>query len=335
MIVLGIDTSCDDTSVAVVKDTTTVLANVISSQGIHLDYGGVVPELASRAHLTLLLPALESALQTAQCNLSDMDAIAVTRGPGLIGSLLIGLSMAKSMCLATGVPLVGVNHMEGHIFAGRLSEPTLAPPFLALIVSGGHTQLMHIKDWGIYDLIGKTRDDAAGEAFDKVAKMMNIGFPGGPAIDRAAKSGDARFVDFPRSFLDRNETEFSFSGVKTAVRTFLMGRTEEENNRDAAHIAASFQEAVVDVLVKKSIRAANALQLKHILITGGVACNSRLRALMTEEAGEAGISVSYPAPVLCTDNGAMIASAGSFHYSQGNISSMSLAPDPRAPLVTA
>jgi len=333
MLILGIDTSCDDTSVAVVQDTTTILANVISSQGIHLDYGGVVPELASRAHLTLLLPAIESALQTAGCRLPDLDAIAVTRGPGLVGSLLIGLSVAKSMAMGLQKPLVGVNHMEGHIFAGRLADPDMAPPFMALIVSGGHTQLVHIQDWGAYVMIGKTRDDAAGEAFDKVAKMMDIGYPGGPAIDRAATTGDAGFVDFPRVYLDRDGSEFSFSGIKTAVRNYLKKRTPEENSRDVSHIAASFQEAVVEVLVNKTVQASQRLGLDRILITGGVACNSRLRTLMAETAGAHGMTVTYPSPVLCTDNGAMIASAGSFHFSQGHASPLSLAADPRALLV--
>ncbi len=333
MLILGIDTSCDDTSVAVVQDTTTILANVISSQGIHLDYGGVVPELASRAHLTLLLPAIESALQTAGCRLPDLDAIAVTRGPGLVGSLLIGLSVAKSMAMALQKPLVGVNHMEGHIFAGRLADPEMAPPFMTLIVSGGHTQLVHIQDWGAYEIIGKTRDDAAGEAFDKVAKMLDIGYPGGPAIDHAATTGDADFVDFPRVYLDRDGSEFSFSGIKTAVRNYLMQRTPEENTRDAPHIAASFQEAVVEVLVNKTVKASRALGLDRLLITGGVACNSRLRTLMAKTAGAHGLRVIYPSPVLCTDNGAMIASAGSFHFSQGQVSPLSLKADPRAPLV--
>ena len=332
MLILGINTSCDDTSVAVVQDTTTILANIISSQGIHLDYGGVVPELASRAHLTLILPAIDSALQKAGFQLSDLDAVAVTRGPGLIGALLIGLSVGKSLALTLRKPLVGVNHMEGHIFAGRLADPDLEPPFVALIVSGGHTQLVHVKAWGKYDLLGRTRDDAAGEAFDKVAKMLDIGYPGGPAIDRAAESGDPAFVTFPRSYLDRSQHDFSFSGIKTSVRTYLASRAPDEIDRDLPHIAASFQAAVVDVLVDKTVAVARQLGLSCILVTGGVACNRRLRAQMQDEAGAAGIRVTNPPPILCTDNGAMIAAAGSFHFSEGHTDALSLAADPRAKL---
>lgn len=335
MLVLGIDTSCDDTSVAIVQDSTTLLANVISSQGIHLDYGGVVPELASRAHLTLLLPAIDSALQTTGKRLQDMDAIAVTCGPGLIGSLLIGLSIAKSMAFALKKPLVGVNHIEGHIFAGRLADPDLTPPFVTLIVSGGHTQLVHVRAWGDYDILGRTRDDAAGEAFDKVAKMLDIGFPGGPAIDRLAASGDPARIAFPRAYLDRSRSEFSFSGVKTAVRTYLATRSVDEIAHELPHIAAGFQAAVVDVLVDKTLDAARKMDSRRILLTGGVACNRRLRRQMTEQGAVHGITVTYPPPILCTDNGAMIAAAGSFHFSQGHIAPLSLSADPRAKLTTA
>jgi N6-L-threonylcarbamoyladenine synthase len=335
MLVLGIDTSCDETAAAVVKDETVILSNVISSQGIHLEYGGVVPELASRAHLTLLLPAIEAALQKAASTLDDLDAIAVTSGPGLVGCLLIGLSMAKSIALSRNKPLVGVNHMEGHLFAGRLADPDLKPPFVALIVSGGHTQLVHVRRWGTYDLLGETRDDAAGEAFDKVAKLLQVGYPGGPIIDQLAKEGDPSFVAFPRTYLDRDQFEFSFSGIKTSVRTHLTKQSAESIDRDLPDIAASFQEAVVEVLVTKTMSAARAMHTSSVLITGGVACNSRLRDRMTAQGNENNIRVTYPPPIFCTDNGAMIAAAGSFYFGQGQRDGLDLAVNPRASLKTA
>ena len=332
MLILGIDTSCDETAAAVVRDETTVLSNVISSQGIHQEYGGVVPELASRAHLTLLLPAIESALQQASCKPDDLDALAVTYGPGLSGCLLIGLSTVKSIALALDKPLVGVNHIEGHVFAGRLVDTGLDPPFIALVVSGGHTQLVHVEGWGRYRILGNTRDDAAGEAFDKVARLMRIGYPGGPVIDRLSRNGDPEFLDFPRTYLDPRGFEFSFSGLKNAVRMYLSKRSEDEIDRDQAHIAAAFQEAVVDVLVDKSAAAALAVGADTILITGGVACNSRLREQMTVKGAERDIKVVYPPPILCTDNGAMIAAAGAYRFRMGQRDGLSLSVHPRARL---
>ncbi len=332
MIILGIDTSCDETAAAVLHNENNILSNVISSQGIHTAYGGVVPELASRAHLTLLLPAVESALEQASIGLKDLDAIAVTYGPGLSGCLLIGLSMAKSIALAIDKPLVGVNHIEGHIFAGRLAGKNLEPPFIALIVSGGHTQLVYVKDWGIYQMLGYTRDDAAGEAFDKVARLMKIGYPGGPIIDRLSRNGDPKFIDFPRTYLDPKGFEFSFSGLKTAVRTYLAKCSEDEITLEKNHIAASFQEAIVDVLVDKSIAAAVGVGAKNILITGGVACNGRLRERMTQKGAENSLGVIYPPPILCTDNGAMIAAVGSYYFGRGQKDGPTLSVHPRARL---
>lgn len=332
MLILGVDTSCDETAAAVLRDETIILSNVISSQGIHEAYGGVVPELASRAHLNLLLPAIESALQQASCKLNDLDALAVTYGPGLAGCLLIGLTTVKSIALALNKPFVGVNHIEGHIFAGRLANSALSPPFIALIVSGGHTQLVYVEQWGSYRILGNTRDDAAGEAFDKVARLMRIGYPGGPVIDRLSQNGDPKFIEFPRIYLDPNGFEFSFSGLKTAVRTYLSNRSEDEIDRDQADIAASFQEAVVDVLVDKSLAAAASFGANAILITGGVACNSRLRERMTEQGAAKGLDVVYPSPILCTDNGAMIAAVGAYHFGKGKKDGFSLSVHPRARL---
>lgn len=334
MLILGIDTSCDDTSAALVEDGTTILANIVSSQGIHLDYGGVVPELASRAHIRLLLPAVDAALQQARRRLADIDGVAVTRGPGLIGSLLIGLSAAKSIAYVLRCPLIGVNHIEGHIFAGFLADPTLDPPFVALIVSGGHTQLVHVRARGDYALIGQTRDDAAGEAFDKVAKLMGIGYPGGPVIDRLSEAGDPTAIEFPRAYLGRSSAEFSFSGIKTAVRMYVASRSADDITRELPHIAASFQAAVVDVLVEKTVGAASALGLRRILLTGGVACNRRLRAQMASTGAGHGLIVTYPPPILCTDNGAMIAAAGHFYLSRGAVATLTLSADPRARLST-
>ena len=303
MLILGVETSCDDTAAAVLRDGRTILANVVSSQDqVHGPYGGVVPELASRQHIKTILPIVDGALQKANVRLQDLDGMAVTYGPGLVGSLLVGLSLVKGMSFRSGIPYVGVNHLEAHLLAIHL-EQEVPFPYIALLASGGHTLLYRVSGVGDYVHLGGTRDDAAGEAFDKVAKMMGLGYPGGRIIDQLAQSGDAKAIRFPRARLHKSAYEFSFSGIKTAVWHYLKTRGKEQTEGQKADVAASFQEAVVDMLVEPAIRAALANGVQRIVLSGGVAANSRLRASMN-------VQVFYPAPKFCTDNGAMIALAG-------------------------
>jgi N6-L-threonylcarbamoyladenine synthase len=310
MLILGVETSCDDTAAAVLRDGRTILANVVSSQDqVHGLYGGVVPELASRQHIKNILPIVDGALQKANVKLQELDGIAVTYGPGLVGSLLVGLSLVKGMSFRSGIPYVGVNHLEAHLLAIHL-EHEVPFPYIALLASGGHTLLYRVNGIGDYVHLGGTRDDAAGEAFDKVAKMMGLGYPGGRIIDQLATSGDAKAVRFPRARFHKGAYEFSFSGIKTAVWHYLKTQGEEKRERQQADIAASFQEAVVDMLTEPAVRAAQAHGVKCIVLSGGVAANSRLRASMKAKAEGAGVQVFYPAPKFCTDNGAMIALAG-------------------------
>jgi len=313
MLVLGVETSCDDTAAAVLQDGRTILANVVSSQDqVHGPYGGVVPELASRQHIKSVLPIVDGALKKAGVTLKDLDGIAVTYGPGLVGSLLVGLSLAKAMSFRTGIPYVGVNHLEAHLLAIHL-EHEVAFPYIALLASGGHTLLYNVRGVGEYAHLGGTRDDAAGEAYDKVAKMMGLGYPGGRIIDDLAKSGDAKAVRFPRAKLKKSAYEFSFSGIKTAVWHYLKTQNREQVENHQADIAASFQEAVVDMLVMPTIKAATANGVGRIVLSGGVAANSRLREKMKEKSEAEGLQLFYPAPKFCTDNGAMIALAG-YHW---------------------
>lgn len=315
MLVLGVETSCDDTAAAVLRDGREILANFVSSQDqIHSPYGGVVPELASRQHIKNIVPIVDGALKAAGVTIQQIDGIAVTYGPGLVGSLLVGLSMAKGMAYRWGMPFVGINHLEAHLLAIRL-EQDVSFPYVALIASGGHTLLYHVKDVGDYDFLGGTRDDAAGEAFDKVAKMMALGYPGGRPIDDLAKSGDPKAIKFPRARFRKGSYEFSFSGIKTSVWHFLKDQSEEQWRERTADIAASFQEAVVDMLTKPTLAACHALGVNQIVLSGGVAANSRLRAKMTELGQANGYKVFSPAPKFCTDNGAMIALAG-YHWLQ-------------------
>lgn len=315
---LAIETSCDDSSVAILKNEREILTNLISSQiDIHALFGGVVPEIASRKHLEAINPLIDKALDDAGISYSDLDLITVTKGPGLIGSLLVGISAAKALALATGLPLVGANHMKGHICANYLSNKDLKPPFVCLVVSGGHTYLCKINDYNDIEVVGSTRDDAAGESFDKVARKIGLGYPGGPKIDKLAKEGNPQAIDFPRVMLEKGSYDFSFSGLKTAVLNYAHNLEQKGEEINKADLAASFQDAVVDVLVEKSLMLLEETGYKQFAISGGVAANSRLRARMGEELEKRDIKFYYPETILCTDNAAMIAMAGYLDYMDG------------------
>lgn len=317
MLTLGVESSCDETSVAVVRDGREILSNMISSQiEIHRLFGGVVPEIASRKHVSAILPMLDLALEEAGFTMEDVDLICATRGPGLIGALLVGLTAARGLALANHKPFVGVNHIRGHICANYLTHKELEPPFVGLIVSGGHSYLIHVTDYVDFTLYGKTRDDAAGEAFDKVARAMGIGYPGGPVIDKLAKEGEETY-ELPRVMLEPDSYDFSFSGLKTAVLNELNQAKQKGEAIRVADMAASFQAAVIDVLVEKSFRLAKELGEKTIVLAGGVSANSALRAAMESRGEREGVAIYYPDPVLCTDNAAMIASVGYYSYLKG------------------
>lgn len=315
-VVLGIETSCDETAVGVVRSGTEVLSNVIASQAdLHARFGGVVPELAARAHVEHMQPVIDRALRDAGLSMRDLDAVAATRGPGLIGALLVGYATGKALSAALDIPFCGVHHLEGHIFAGVLDHG-IEPPFIALVVSGGHTSLFGVRELGTYEVLGETLDDAAGEAFDKIARFLGLGYPGGPAIDRLAKRGKPDAIAFPRA-LSGQGLDFSFSGLKTAVVRHVR-RAEESGERTVrSDVAASFQEAIVDVQVEKAVRAAESSGISTIVAGGGVAANSRLRARLAEEAEARGLRFFVPSQQLCVDNGAMIAAAGHFRLRRG------------------
>lgn len=318
ILILAIESSCDETAAAVVKNGREVLSNVISSQiALHTLYGGVVPEIASRKHIEKINQVIEEALAEAKVTLDDITAIAVTYGPGLVGALLVGVAEAKAISFAKGLPLVGVHHIEGHISANFIEHKDLKPPFACLVVSGGHTHLVVVKDYGVYDIIGKTRDDAAGEAFDKVARAIGLGYPGGPKIDKVAKEGNPCAIEFPRAHVENAPYDFSFSGVKSSVLNYLNSCEMKGEEIVVADVAASFQKAVVDVLVEHSVRAAKELGMNKLAMAGGVASNSCLRAAMQEACEAEGIELYYPSPIFCTDNAAMIGAAAYYEYTNG------------------
>ncbi|AFA48428.1 tRNA (adenosine(37)-N6)-threonylcarbamoyltransferase complex transferase subunit TsaD [Acetobacterium woodii] len=325
MKILSIETSCDETAVAIVENGRKILTNRIYSQiDIHQKYGGVVPEIASRNHIVKLPYIIDEALAESQLTLADIDAIGVTNGPGLVGALLIGLSTAKAMAYSLGKPLIGVHHIEGHIAANFLQYPDLEPPFLTLVVSGGHSHLVLVEDFQTFKVLGRTIDDAAGEAFDKISRVLGLGYPGGPAIDLAAQNGNPAAIAFPRVMLDKNKFDFSFSGLKSAVLNYINGKKMKNEAIDPNDVAASFQMAVVEVLVRKTIACAEKIKIKTLCMAGGVSCNSLLRKMMTVAAEEAGITLCYPDPILCTDNAAMIGSMAYYNYINGGESDLSL-----------
>ena len=308
---LGIESSCDETSVAILRGGREILANVISTQiPVHQKFGGVVPEIASRKHIVNIMPVLDEALAKANVKLEDIDRIAVAYGPGLVGALLVGVSAAKTLAFALDKPLVGVNHLEGHIFANFLAKPDLEPPFMALVVSGGHTSLVHVKDYNHFALMGQTRDDAAGEAFDKVARVMGLPYPGGPQIDKLAKEGNPEAINFPMALNEKGNYEFSFSGLKSAVLNYLNSMKLKHIEINKADVAASFQKAVVDILVHKAVEASHQTGMKKLVLAGGVAANSSLENKLKEACIKNNLEFYYPNKILCTDNAAMIACRG-------------------------
>lgn len=318
VLILAIETSCDETAASVVKNGREVLSNVIYTQiALHTLYGGVVPEIASRKHIEKINQVIEEALRQAGVTLRDITAIAVTYGPGLVGALLVGVSEAKAISFAAGIPLVGVHHISGHISANYIEYPELEPPFVCLVASGGHSHLVVVKDYGVYEIIGRTRDDAAGEAFDKVARAIGLGYPGGPKIDKLSREGNPDAIPFPRAKVAENQYDFSFSGLKSAVLNYLNSCQMKGEEINQADVAASFQRAVIDVLVEHSLHAVREFGYDSFAIAGGVASNSSLRAAFEEQCSRAGVRFYHPSPALCTDNAAMIGAAGYYEYRRG------------------
>ncbi len=332
-LILGIETSCDETAAAIVEDGKKIISNVVASQiSIHQKYGGVVPEIASRKHMEYIIPVIDKALDESGKKITDLSAIAVTYGPGLIGSLLVGLSVAKAMAYAQNIPFIGINHLEAHIYANLLEHNEIKPPFVCLIVSGGHTSLVYIRHFGEYKLLGQTKDDAAGEVFDKITKVLDLGYPGGPITERLAKEGEPSSIKFPRPLLNDGSYDFSFSGLKTAVIYYIKELKEKNKIIPVKDILSSFQQAVVDVLVEKTLRAALEFKTKQIVLAGGVAANSSLRREIKEKANLLNIKVFYPSTFLCTDNAAMVASVGYYKFKENKKSPLNLDAVSRLPL---
>jgi N6-L-threonylcarbamoyladenine synthase len=335
VITLGIETSCDETAVAVVEDGFGVLSNLIAAQvHLHERFGGVVPEVAARAHVEALNPLMEEALAAAGVGFRDVNGVAVTVGPGLVGALLVGMAAAKAVALAAGVPFVGVNHLEGHIWANFLEHGPPSPPYVVLVVSGGHTMLVHMPEPHRHEVLGQTLDDAAGEAFDKVARLIGLGFPGGPALDALARGGDPDAIRFPRAMEDSGDFDFSMSGLKTAVLRHVKAERAAGRDIDLPDLAASFQEAIVDVQVRKTLEAARKYAVETVLLGGGVVANTRLRERMERDGAAEGVRVLFPPLDLCTDNAAMIACAGASRLQRGERSSLDIGADPNLGLAS-
>lgn len=329
VLVLGIESSCDETAASIVLNGREVLSNIISSQiDIHKKFGGVVPEVASRKHVEAISNVIKEAESQAHVKLEDVDVVAATYGPGLVGALLVGLSAAKGLALSLNKPFVGVNHIEGHISANYVANKNLEPPFMCLVVSGGHTHLAYVKDYGSYEILGTTRDDAVGEAFDKVARAIGIGYPGGPKIDKLAKEGNGSAIDFPRVYLEQGSFDFSFSGLKSSVLNYLNKMKMKGIEINRADVAASFEAAVTEVLTEKARLACRKYNVHKLCIAGGVAANSALRSSVSKMCSEENIEFLYPPIILCTDNAAMIASAGYYRFINGKVSDLSLNANP-------
>ena len=334
-VTLALESSCDETSAAILLDGREVLSNVISSQiDVHKVFGGVVPEIASRHHLDNVNNVVNQALEEAGVTLDDVDLIGVTHGPGLVGALLIGIATAKAYSFAKDIPIIGVHHIQGHISANYIQYPELEPPFTALVISGGHTNIVEVKGYNEFEVLGGTRDDAAGEAFDKVARVLGLGYPGGPKIDKAAKEGNPEAIPFKRVFLEKGSYDFSFSGIKTGVLNYINSEKQAGREININDVATSFQQAVMDVIVTKAVNAAKEMKKDKIVLAGGVAANSKLREMLATECEKNGIKLYHPAPILCTDNAAMIGCAAYYKYMAGYRSDMSMDAYPNLPLGT-